>query len=123
MSWTTWPRRVWEARTRRFGRSRLRARCWGGWPAYAAMRVPAVPRRTEGQAMLETIERAGLFLAPLDEVREWWRYHQLFANLLRARLRKERPGREPVLHRNAAVWHEDHGLADDAVRHAVAAGE
>src|SRR5262249_16198713 len=45
------------------------------------------------------------------------------ANLLRARLRQERPGREPVLHRNAAVWHEDHGLADDAVRHAVAAGE
>jgi len=83
----------------------------------------AVTGRTDGQAMLETIERAGLFLAPLDEVREWWRYHQLFANLLRARLRQERPGREPVLHRHAAVWHEDHGLADDAVRHAVAAGE
>src|SRR5262249_60592166 len=82
----------------------------------------AVTGRTDGQAMLETIERAGLFLAPLDEVREWWRYHQLFANLLRARLRQERPGREPVLPRNAAVWPEDHGLADDAVRPAGAAG-
>ena len=69
------------------------------------------------------MERAGLFLAPLDEVRGWWRYHHLFADLLRARLQQERPGQVVQLHRNAAAWYEGHGLADDAVRHAVAAGE
>src|SRR6266568_5040967 len=83
----------------------------------------AVTGRTDGQAMLEQVERAGLFLVPLDEVRGWWRYHHLFADLLQARLQLERPGRVPALHRNAAVWCEERGLADDAVRHALAAGE
>ena len=54
----------------------------------------AVTGRAGSQAMLEQIERAGLFLVPLDEVRGWWRYHHLFADLLRARLqqRAARPG-------------------------------
>jgi LuxR family transcriptional regulator, maltose regulon positive regulatory protein len=82
-----------------------------------------VTGRTDGQAMLEQVERAGLFLVPLDEVRGWWRYHHLFADLLQARLQLERPGRVPALHRNAAAWCEERGLADDAVRHALAAGE
>src|SRR4029453_16036220 len=69
------------------------------------------------------IERANLFLIPLDEVRGWWRYHHLFADLLRARLEQTRPERLPGLHRAAAAWHEAHGFADDAVRHALAAGE
>jgi ATP/maltotriose-dependent transcriptional regulator MalT len=76
-----------------------------------------------GQAMLEQLERAGLFLVPLDEVRGWWRYHHLFADLLRARLQQEQPARVEALHRAAAAWHEEHDLADDAVRHAVAAGD
>jgi ATP/maltotriose-dependent transcriptional regulator MalT len=75
------------------------------------------------QAMLQGIERAGLFLLPLDEVRGWWRYHHLFADLLRARLQAEQPGRVQALHRAAAAWCEEHGLADDAVRHALAAGD
>ena len=83
----------------------------------------AVTGRTGSQAMLERVERAGLFLVPLDEVRGWWRYHHLFADLLRARLQQQRPGRVPALHRAAAAWCEDHGLADDAVRHALAAGD
>ena len=83
----------------------------------------AVTGRTDGQELLEAIERANLFLVPLDEVRGWWRYHQLFADLLRVRLRQERPDRLPGLHRAAAGWHEEHGLADDAVGHALAAGE
>ena len=53
----------------------------------------AVTGRTDGQAMLEAVERANLFLMPLDEVRGWWRYHHLFADLLRARLQQEQPGR------------------------------
>ena len=52
----------------------------------------AVTGRTGSQRLLEWIERANLFLVPLDEVRGWWRYHQLFAELLRARLREEQPG-------------------------------
>ena len=83
----------------------------------------AVTGRPGSQALLEQVERAGLFLVPLDEVRGWWRYHHLFADLLRARLRQEQPDRMGQLHRNAAAWCEEHGLADDAIRHAVAAGE
>ena len=83
----------------------------------------AVTGRPGGQALLEQAERAGLFVVPLDEVRGWWRYHHLFADLLRARLQQEQPGRVPGLHRNAAAWYAERGLADDAIRHAVAAGE
>jgi LuxR family transcriptional regulator, maltose regulon positive regulatory protein len=83
----------------------------------------AVTGRTDSQALLEAIERANLFLVPLDEVRGWWRYHHLFADLLQARLRQERPERIPGLHRAAAAWSEEHGLADQAVHHALAAGE
>jgi ATP/maltotriose-dependent transcriptional regulator MalT len=83
----------------------------------------AVTGRGDSQGLLEQVERANLFLVPLDEVRGWWRYHQLFADLLRARLERERPERVAELHRAAAAWHEQHGFADDAVRHALAAGE
>ena len=83
----------------------------------------AVTGREGSQALLEEAERAGLFLIPLDEVRGWWRYHHLFADLLQARLQQEQPGRAGQLHRNAAAWYHEHGLADDAVRHAAAAGE
>jgi LuxR family transcriptional regulator, maltose regulon positive regulatory protein len=83
----------------------------------------AVTGRDDSQELLEQVERSNLFLVPLDEVRGWWRYHHLFADLLRARLRQERPGREPELHRRAAAWCDANGLADDAVRHALAAGD
>jgi LuxR family transcriptional regulator, maltose regulon positive regulatory protein len=83
----------------------------------------AVTGRTDGQERLEQVERADLFLVPLDQVRRWWRYHHLFADVLRARLARERPERLPALHRNAATWCEGHGLVDEAVGHAVAAGD
>src|SRR5215475_8120765 len=83
----------------------------------------AVTGRAGSQGLLERVERAGLFLVPLDEARGWWRYHHLFAGLLRARLQAEQPGRVPELHRAAAAWHEKRDLADDAVRHALAAGD
>ena len=82
----------------------------------------AVTGRNDGQAMLERVERANLFLVPLDEVRGWWRYHHLFAELLRARLQQQ-PERIAVLHRSAATWLEEHGLTDDAIQHALAAGD
>jgi LuxR family maltose regulon positive regulatory protein len=83
----------------------------------------AVTGRAGSQAVLQHIERAGLFVVPLDEERGWWRYHHLFADLLRARLHAEQPGRVQALHRAAATWCEEHVLADDAVRHALAAGD
>jgi LuxR family maltose regulon positive regulatory protein len=83
----------------------------------------AVTGRTGSQALLEELDRANLFVVPLDGVRRWWRYHHLFADLLRARLEREQPMALPGLHRAAAAWHEEYGLADDAIRHAAAAGE
>ena len=80
----------------------------------------AVTGRGGSQTLLEQAERAGLFLIPLDELRGWWRYHHLFADLLRARLQQEQPGRTAQLHRNAAAWCPC-GLADDAIGHAAAA--
>src|SRR5215207_873169 len=83
----------------------------------------AVTGRGDGQALLEQVERANLFLMRLDEVRGWWRYHQLFADLLRVRLHQHHPERVPELHRAAAAWSEANGLVDDVVRHALAAGD
>jgi len=83
----------------------------------------AVTGRPGSQALLEQAERAGLLVVPLDEVRGWWRYHHLFADLLRARLQAGPPVRVAELHRNAAAWYAERGLADDAIRHAVAAGD
>ena len=83
----------------------------------------AVRGRGDSQELLERAERANLFLHPLDEVRGWWRYHHLFADLLRARLQQADPGRVRELHRAAAAWHEAHGLADEAIRHALAADD
>ena len=83
----------------------------------------AVTGQTDGQALLEELDRANLFVVPLDEVRQWWRYHHLFADLLRARLEREQPAALLRLHRTAGAWHEEHGFADEAVRHATAAGE
>jgi LuxR family transcriptional regulator, maltose regulon positive regulatory protein len=82
----------------------------------------AVTGRGDSQQLLEQVERANLFLVPLDEVRGWWRYHHLFADLLRARLQQQ-PERVAELHRAAAAWHEAHGFADEAVSHTLAAGE
>jgi LuxR family transcriptional regulator, maltose regulon positive regulatory protein len=80
----------------------------------------AVSGRNDGQAMLEEIERANLFLVPLDDVRGWWRYHHLFADMLRERLQRERPGLAPQLRRAAAIWCEENGLADEAIGYALA---
>jgi len=73
--------------------------------------------------MLEHLERANLFLVPLGEQRHWYRYHQLFADLLRARLQSADPKRVPELHRKAAAWYKEYGLVSDALRHALAAGD
>ena len=69
------------------------------------------------------IERANLFLVPLDGRREWYRYHHLFADLLRHELERSEPGAVSDLHRRAAEWLGANGAVDDAIRHALAAGD
>jgi LuxR family transcriptional regulator, maltose regulon positive regulatory protein len=72
---------------------------------------------------LEELERSNLFLVPLDDRREWYRYQQLFGELLRLELASREPGLVPVLHRRAAAWYRAAGDADEAIYHATAAGE
>jgi LuxR family maltose regulon positive regulatory protein len=73
-----------------------------------------------GQATLELLERANLFIVPLDNARGWYRYHRLFADLLRQRLGQANPEQIPKLHRLASEWYEQNGLWPDAIRHAFA---
>jgi len=80
----------------------------------------AVTCREDGQATLEGLERRNLFVIPLDGTRRWYRYHHLFADVLRARLLDERPEDLPELHRRAAAWLERSGNREDAIPHAVA---
>src|SRR5690348_1704505 len=82
----------------------------------------AVTGRDDSQELLEEVDRSGLFVVQLDDVRGWWRYHHLFADLLRTRLEQD-PEHARRLHRNAAGWYERQELPDEAIRHALAAGE
>lgn len=74
-----------------------------------------------GSVTLAGLERANLFVVPLDDQLTWFRYHHLFADVLRARLIAERPGLVPLLHGRASRWYETNGLSEDAIRHALAA--
>jgi LuxR family maltose regulon positive regulatory protein len=75
------------------------------------------------QGILEYLEHANLFLVPLDDERRWYRYHHLFADLLRARLMQRHPERLPELRRRAAHWHEHNGTITEAVQYVLAAGD
>ena len=76
-----------------------------------------------GKTMLEALERANLFVVALDDRRQWYRYHHLFADVLRARLLDEQPEYLPELHRRASAWYERNGEASEAIRHALAADD
>jgi LuxR family maltose regulon positive regulatory protein len=79
---------------------------------------------TQGSAeLLGELEASNLFVVPLDDRRQWYRYHQLFADLLRLQLGVREPELVPVLHRRAAAWHQAAGEVDEAIGHASAAGE
>jgi LuxR family maltose regulon positive regulatory protein len=73
------------------------------------------------QLMLESFERANLFLVPLDEERSWYRFHALFREVLLARLQATQPEQVAVLHREAALWYWQHDQPHDAIFHALAA--
>lgn len=76
-----------------------------------------------GREMLEALDRANLFVVSLDDRREWYRYHHLFADALRARTLNDQPERAAVGHLRASEWYEQHDLPEDAVRHAIAAAD
>jgi LuxR family maltose regulon positive regulatory protein len=77
----------------------------------------------DGQAVLEHLEANNLFVVALDDRREWYRYHRLFADLLRRRLLQAEPGQMPELHRRASRWLQRNGLEAEAVQHALAASD
>jgi LuxR family maltose regulon positive regulatory protein len=82
-----------------------------------------VLERTDAARHLEELERANLFLVPLDARRDWYRYHQLFRELLRHELARSEPEAVAELHRRAAGWLAANGGVDEAIRHALAAGD
>jgi LuxR family maltose regulon positive regulatory protein len=83
----------------------------------------AVTGQGGGKAMLEALDRGNLFLVPLDDRRQWYRYHHLFADVLQARLLDERPGQVPDLHRRASAWYEQNGEQSVAIGHSLATGD
>ena len=81
----------------------------------------AVTGEKESKAQLEALQRGNFFVIPLDDKRNWYRYHHLFADVLRMHLMAEQPDQVPALHQRASEWYEQNGLLSDAIRHALAA--
>jgi LuxR family maltose regulon positive regulatory protein len=78
-----------------------------------------VTEQKESSARLEDLQRGNFFLIPLDDGRHWYRYHHLFADVLRMHLTAEQPDQVPALHRRASEWYEQNGSAADAIHHAL----
>jgi LuxR family maltose regulon positive regulatory protein len=83
----------------------------------------AVSGISGGRAILEMLEQRGLFTIALDAERQWFRYHHLFADILRTHLEHAHPDKVAGLYRKAAVWFEGRGMSAEAIRAALAAGE
>jgi LuxR family maltose regulon positive regulatory protein len=79
--------------------------------------------QSPSQQVLEHLEATNLFIVPLDDQRQWYRYHRLFADLLRQRLELAPLEPAPVLHRRASAWYEGRGLISEAIAHALSAGD
>jgi LuxR family transcriptional regulator, maltose regulon positive regulatory protein len=77
----------------------------------------------DGQAMLESLERMNLFVIPLDDERRWYRYHHLFADVLRKHLEQRYPHVLSDLHLRASRWFEQNGLIAEAINHSLAGGD
>lgn len=83
----------------------------------------AVIGQDSGKAMLETLERGNLFVVPLDDKRQWYRYHHLFADVLHSHLVEEQPGLVSMLHGRASEWYAGDGQPARAIRHAITAND
>jgi LuxR family transcriptional regulator, maltose regulon positive regulatory protein len=73
--------------------------------------------------VIDVLERENLFLVPLDDNRQWYRYHHLFAQVLRGQLARTEPGLGPTLYERASAWHRLSGSTDEAIGYALAAGD
>jgi len=82
-----------------------------------------VTNGTDSQTILVQLEQTNVFLMPLDDERRWYRYHHLFADLLRSRLELTQPDQVPALHRRASEWYEGQGLMAEAVGYALATND
>ena len=82
----------------------------------------AVLEQQHSAQMLGALSYSNLFLIPVDEEGGWYRFHPLFAQLLRVELERREPGTAPALHRRAYAWHRDHGMTGEAIAHAITAG-
>ena len=82
----------------------------------------AVLEQQHSAPMLDALSHSNLFLISLDDEGGWYRFHPLFAQLLRVELERREPGTAPALHRRAYAWHRDHGTTGEAISHAIEAG-
>ena len=82
----------------------------------------AVTETPNGKIVLESLDRGNLFVVPLDDHRQWYRYHHLFADVLRAHLREESPDLVAELHRRASEWFAANGEPSEAIEHAIVGG-
>ncbi|GHO89456.1 LuxR C-terminal-related transcriptional regulator [Dictyobacter formicarum] len=83
----------------------------------------AVSGQPDSEGILDRLHQANLFLVPLDESHRWYRYHQIFADVLRQRLQQSDATLVPVLHRRASLWYREQGMLVEAVTHARSAGD
>ena len=83
----------------------------------------ALTDRADGQLLLEQLEHANVFIIPLDQDQTWYRYHAIFAESLRRRLRQLSPAMPAELHRRASDWYARHDLSVEAISHALLAGD
>ena len=90
---------------------------------FCAPLCDAVTGSADAAEMLATLERENAFIVPLDQSRQWFRYHHLLAQALRDQLGRTEPGLVPVLHRRASAWYRRSGLADRTIDHTIAAGD
>ena len=88
---------------------------------FCAPLCEAVTGSANAAEILDVVERDNLFLVPLDDNRQWYRYHHLFAQVLRGQLARTEPAIVPTLHRRASAWHRQSGSAEEAIDHALAA--
>jgi LuxR family maltose regulon positive regulatory protein len=95
----------------------------GDWQSELGSRTPSPASGPESQAVLEYLQHANLFLVPLDDRGEWYRYHRLFADFLHSHLYQDMPDQIPTLHRRAADWYARHELVSEAIGHALEAGD
>ena len=89
---------------------------------FTARLCDAVTGTADAADILPSLERANLFVVPLDDNREWYRYHHLFGRVLLSQLARAEPGVLPMLHQRASDWHAQFGSAREAIEHALAAG-